>query len=427
MTNIKELINKWGKKTPAINKSSRLRYKVEQTRIDDSNHYFLIQDSVDNSVPDSVTHYLSDYSRNYKSPNTVKNIAYALVYLYSFSKFISVNLNRLILDGKTLELNQITHLRDFIRTRGNPNLQYIKKPTNAELSLKETNRLMGLIKSYLKWGLDTYCSKGCGEKIETLERKFRSLKYNVKRDNTVRVLKKRPVELLTEAFNIGPDSVWNNPINQLRNHCIYGIADETGARIGEIMGLYVGDISTGSYPSINIVKRDENKLDSRKIKTRAKTTSRTISISNALHNKIVEYISVRPGKSRNPFLFLSHKGSTTGRPLSLRSVHSLMEDIDRFYSNNADWEKKINWHDVRHTALYRFYWKFKGRPNQKELLKDIGGHVDDGVFAHYHSLAIAEESQIIHRQLLEEDDVSYPDTSILSGETIREFSLEDFD
>lgn len=104
-----------------------------------------------------------------------------------------------------------------------------------------------------------------------------------------------------------------------------------------------------------------------------------------------------------------------------------MEEIDRFYSNNPDWEKKINWHDIRHTALYRFYWKFKGRPNQKELLKEIGGHVSDSIFAHYHTLAIAEEAQIIHRQLLEEGDVNYPDTSILSEETIREFSLEDFD
>lgn len=425
MKTIKTLIRKWQRKTSSAKKSHFLGFKVEETKIGESNSYFLIQDRIDYSIPFTVTHYLSDYSTINKSPKTIKNIADALTYLYSFTKSISLNLNMSIVDGNTLELKQIEQLRDFIRSGGDySNIRVFNKKSTRTLSLSETNRLMSLIKGYLRWGLDEYCSKGANDKIAALERKFKSLQFSVKRDNRIRVVNPTCLELLEKVFALTSESCWKNPISRLRNHCMFGIALETGARISEILGLYIGDFSTGSSPLIYIIKRDNNKNDPRKTKARVKTFSRSIVITNELHNKIINYISARPGKN-NLFLFLAHEGPNKGKPLSLRRAHALMEDVNRFYKEDPLWKGKINWHDVRHTALYRFYWDFEGEPDQKQMLKDIGGHISDSVFARYHQLAIAEKAQKILRKVHEDQVNRKPKPSTHTSDIESEISLED--
>ena len=54
---------------------------------------------------------------------------------------------------------------------------------------------------------------------------------------------------------------------------------------------------------------------------------------------------------------------------------------------------RVGWHDIRHTALYGFYWALRDQPNQKELLKQTAGHSSDSAFELYHRLALIEDAQ----------------------------------
>lgn len=386
-----KLIRKWQRRANLREKIPFLSYQVHQTGITSKIQCFLIQNRNDYSIPFTASHYLTDYATAEKSPQTARNIAYALVYLYSFAEHRGVDLNDLILNGNSVELNFVEPLRAFIRSKGNPKLVIFGTSTTG-LNLSETNRIMSLILGYLRWGLENY-SDNPQLSIEKLERVFKNLKFSLKRKQDVRVLNNRIVEILNSAYDLQTSSVWTKPLDRLRNNCIYRIAFETGARIAEILGLYIGDIGTGSAPVINFIKRDNNEKDNRTVKPRAKTFGRSLPISRNTHRMIIQYIQSRPGKNRNIFLFISHDGETKGQPLSLRRAHALMEDVERVFKNQHGWERKANWHDIRHTALYRFYWEFSDRPNRKDLLKLAAGHVSDSVYNRYHQLATMEDVQ----------------------------------
>jgi integrase len=214
------------------------------------------------------------------------------------------------------------------------------------------------------------------------------------------------MRLLEEAFDLESAMVWAQSLDRLRNNCIFGIAKETGARISEILALQVGDIGVGSVSVIHLVKRANNINDSRRDKPRAKTFGRTLPISKSLHARIVNYIQQRPRKQRNVYLFLSHDGETTGKPLSLRRAHALMEDVARVYSSDPRLGLNPTWHDIRHTALYRFYQHVNHRANAKELLKQAAGHVSDTVYFRYHRMAIMEDVQEHLAKLNTESDDS---------------------
>lgn len=390
--NISNLVRKWRIRKSIINQPNNLGYKLQTTNITGV-QYFLIQSRENHIIPFTVTNYLTAYSRNGKSPHTIRNIGYALIYLYSFGEKLGTDINEIISNGETLEIKEITNLREFIRTTGS--LQYDLNLTRSAnlLSKQETNRLMKLILGYLKWGLEIY-SKDPFSQLNKLEQKFNNLKYSLKTTSEIRVIEDSKIKDLETIFDFYNSSIWKNKTTALRNHCMFSLCLETGARISEILSLYVGDISTGAYATISIIKRDDNNLDHRKVKPRVKTTSRSIPISKTLHQNLIRYISQRSKTHRNPFLFLSHEGPNKGKGLSIRQAHAIMEKVDvHLKATNKSWSEKINWHDLRHTALYKFYWTYKDNPKQKELLQKIGGHISNSVFMRYHNLALMEEAQ----------------------------------
>lgn len=421
---VEKLIRKWRRRSNLSGEILSLSYRVHQTNITGKLQCFLIQNRNNFLIPFTATHYLSDYAIAEKSPQTSRNIAYALAYLYSFAEHRRFDLNDLISNGNSVELSFIEPLRTFVRSKGNPKL-VIFGNTEIGLSLSETNRIMSLILGYLRWGLENY-SDNPQFSIEKLERVFRNLRFSLKRKQDVRVLNNKIVGLLDTAFDLQTTPVWTNPLDRLRNNCIYRIAFETGARIAEILGLYIGDIGTGSAPVINFIKRDNNEKDSRTVRPRAKTFGRSLPISRSTHRKIIQYIQSRPGKNRNVFLFVSHDGETKGEPLSLRRAHALMEDVERHFKDQTGWERKANWHDIRHTALYRFYWQFKDRANRKDLLKSAAGHVSDSVYNRYHQLAIMEDVQKhLIRMHSREETISRPSINYLMSSEME--TIQDLD
>ncbi len=120
-----------------------LAYKVEETIVDSElPPFFLIQERDSHAVPITVLNYLSDYSRRNNSPNTVKNIAYALAHLYTFAKRNSIKLDRLIYSGETLSVNQIEQLRNFTTTGGNENVRLLNNRSAIKSTEGATNSKM---------------------------------------------------------------------------------------------------------------------------------------------------------------------------------------------------------------------------------------------------------------------------------------------
>lgn len=390
-SSIKGLIRRWNSIVERPNSRPVLAFQVHRTSVTPSLRCFLIEDRSDHLIPFTATHYLTDYGLVGKSPKTAENIAYALAYLFSFAKHGNLNLNDLIATGGAFNRNQVGDLISFIRSRGLAQ-RTLGRRTLLPMGKDQTNRIAGQILRYLCWGLETY-NNTPGAEIERLMAKFRELRFSTIRTEDDRVLKPTLIGLVEDAFDLDSAMVWKNPLDRCRNNGIFGIANETGARISEIMALQVGDVGVGSVSVIHIVKRANDSRDPRRERPSAKTFGRTLPISKQLHTRIAAYIQQRPRKNHNIYLFLSHDGKTTGKPLSLRRAHALWDDVARAYAADLRLVFKPSWHDVRYTTLYRLYQLVKHKPNAKEILKQAAGHISDSVFLRYHRMAIMEDVQ----------------------------------
>lgn len=108
----------------------------------------------------------------------------------------------------------------------------------------------------------------------------------------------------------------------VRDKIIYKILFETGARIGEIVGLHLKhiDIHNGV---IKIVKSPINSY-----RARAKTTQRDLYISDILTTEIADYIRGEQADSDvnlSEYLFLNHKGPTKGNPIEQRNFLAILK------------------------------------------------------------------------------------------------------
>ena len=244
---IAELIRHWKRCKPLPKPtSSPLAYVIRSTRITTTFQCFLIQHRTTHSIPFTVTRYLTEKAVT-RSPATLRNDAYGIAYLYSFADAHGINLNSDIAAGKGFDLGRLAALRDFIRAKANPTSVVLPSARmNKKLnSIRETNRIMDLISRYLSFGYLCY-SATPETGLQLLEKHRVAVRYGVRRNEPLRVLPAVIMAILDEAFALDSAKVWKAPTDRLRNYCIYQLARETGARIAEIMGLEVGDISTGS-------------------------------------------------------------------------------------------------------------------------------------------------------------------------------------
>lgn len=141
-----------------------------------------------------------------------------------------------------------------------------------------------------------------------------------------------PPEVFKYVMKIIEPSYVDNPYTssvRLRNYLMFRILYDTGLRAGEVLQLKVSDIDLAKL-EIRVRDRHDDPEDKyRLIEPNAKTLERDIPISEDLKNQIQNYILCErrfiQNAQRHSFLFVSHKGITKGRPLSLIQFYKLVQ------------------------------------------------------------------------------------------------------
>jgi integrase len=140
-----------------------------------------------------------------------------------------------------------------------------------------------------------------------------------------------------------------NPWTELtrsRNHIILQLFIETGNRLGAICKLKISDLRDDANPRFLVTRTPNDPTDDRKRAPAAKTRANSSAISRELMQEIKLYIDTDraqyPASEQHDFLFVSHKGDTSGGPIGTRSVSTIVSNLSEVINEH------IHPHLLRH-------------------------------------------------------------------------------
>jgi integrase len=168
--------------------------------------------------------------------------------------------------------------------------------------------------------------------------------------------------LLAVSDPASPDNPFSHPPTRFRNALIVRLLYATGARRGEVAGLKIRDIDPKAA-TISIHRRGHDPDDPRPNPPRAKTLSRAVPCDPVLIRDLSAYIvDVRRCETRSkshPFVFVSHRGTGPGAPLSDRQIGKVFEVLSGVLGFD------LHAHLLRHTWNDRFSEMQDARPDPK--------------------------------------------------------------
>lgn len=153
-------------------------------------------------------------------------------------------------------------------------------------------------------------------------------------------------ELLRVIDPRSPDNPWRDQHTRYRNALLIHWLLYLGLRIGEALGVRVGDIVAYSK-EVTIHRRADDPDDPRLYQPQTKTRARVLNLSETLLQETQAYIlnhrSSLPGAKKHPFLFVA---SRTGRPMTLIAVGKLFKVLRK---RCPCLPKALTAHVLRHT------------------------------------------------------------------------------
>ena len=147
-----------------------------------------------------------------------------------------------------------------------------------------------------------------------------------------------PIEPLTgrelsRLFAVVESSEWGPKWLALRNGAMVALMGKAGMRVGEVVGLDVGDVDINTRSGWATIRRGKGRKE------------RKVPLSLQARKSLREYLDARPKWAGEP-LFISKTGKRVDK-----------RDVQRTVSNSArraDIEKKVTAHVLRHTFATRF-------------------------------------------------------------------------
>lgn len=198
---------------------------------------------------------------------------------------------------------------------------------------------------------------------------------------------------------------------RLRNFVIFQMLFETGMRSGELLSLYVGDVTYDDKgdPVVRVIDRRDDPNDPRANPPAVKTLERDIPIGQRLYEKVQEYItSVRyctQNARKHPFLFVNHRNDKfLGHPMSDKNFQN---ELRRVVAVHPDRFKDIRRHGFRHNFNVRLTHQLDLFSVQEKLLtdrqrldirKNLNGHDGDESGSIYEQAAIRAKANKAMRQ-----------------------------
>lgn len=244
---------------------------------------------------------------------------------------------------------KITHL-DRVRAR--------KTLSSSEKTAATTTVAIRLLylNSYLSWYGNRVAGNICrtleqkndyvrmlNEFLERLRARIPKSRSNSRREGLTSQQKSR---LLEVTFPAHPENPWDSEFVRVRNQLfvLWGLG--TGLRRGELLGLRIGRLNFRKNMA-DIVRRPDDKHDSRTHQPNTKTMERSIGFSEELayvtHEYIVKFRAEIRGARKHDFLFVADR---TGAPLSLTALSKVFRQLR---IKHPDIGEALTSHALRHT------------------------------------------------------------------------------
>lgn len=195
-----------------------------------------------------------------------------------------------------------------------------------------------------------------------------------------------PSDKFFYLLEIIKESSPENPFksSKLRNQLIMQILINTGVRVGAVLKLKVSDlIDDWDNPRFLLTRTPNDPTDPRLERPSNKTKALSVSISSELMKLIKLYIqTVRTENTtarEHDFVFISEKGTTSGQPLTYKSIHKI---VDKFGEALGI---KLHPHKLRHKWNEVFEDKAREHGLTPEKIEDLRkyamGWVEDSKMA----------------------------------------------
>ena len=180
-----------------------------------------------------------------------------------------------------------------------------------------------------------------------------------------------PYEVFEKVLKLASPECPDNPYTSLvrvRNYLFIRILFETGFRGGELLQLKIQDLDFAGG-KIKVRRRHDDPEDIwRRYEPNAKTQERDMPVTDSLMDELREYIkgerriyvdSGLPKRQHHGFLFVSHKGVSKGKPMSISQAKRLIQVIAKstalsefIYNEGFVLPKGVTRHGFRHNFNY---------------------------------------------------------------------------
>ncbi|MEI7145479.1 site-specific integrase [Pectobacterium brasiliense] len=383
-----------------------MSYGTKNFMLKSSERYCLI---IDYSTKLPVYHpnlFITTQVRNKsESVSTMKATSASLVVLLNFLDSRNINLEERVYTNKFFSPYEIDALRDFTQKKKTEkgNVKFIKKKSNEYVaSLTHYHRLTVIYK-YIEWLSIHLVNNQNDFFISQLQNCIKQIKerrpHKKGRNELIndKSLSSEEIELLFEVIRVGSEL---NPFSesaQRRNRLIILMLYYLGVRGGELLNIKVSDINFSSN-QLSILRRADDKTDTRIMQPLVKTNERIIPISDSLAKEIHYYILNERRhyvkNKKHDYLFVNHKKGM-GLPLSYMAYNKVISVIKKSTPNL----ESLTGHMLRHTWNVEFSKRMDSMDNppseaRQEQLRSyiMGWKSGSGSASHYNKRFVNEKS-----------------------------------
>jgi integrase len=364
--------------------------------------------------------------------STMEAAAGHLVVLQRFLAERQIDLEWRFLAKDFFKVYEIEALRDFCQLKFRTRTSDISEDSVFSLEeLQEDDEhvangtqyaRMTTIASYIKWFANHLledCEQGISERIAAMDTQIREHRPSKKgRNQNVqdRALSDEQLDGLFEVLRL--DSELNPFTESLRrrNRLMTLLLFHLGIRGGELLNIRIKDINFGKN-QITVVRRADEKADTRTKQPLAKTLTRILPVKDTLMKDLHEYITKDRRKvenaRKNDYLFVTHKaGPTVGQPLSIVSYHKVM----RIVRQASPQLYAVTGHMLRHTWNHKFSLKMDemDTPPSEEKQEKIRSYLmgwkeGSGSAKHYNKRFVREKAAEASLALQEDSGTRIPE------------------
>lgn len=293
------------------------------------------------------------------SAATIEQALRGVQFLLAFTELRSIALQERFIDGRFLDAHELDELVAMSRRtlRGEQGRQgaLSAKPMRDSVSATTASIRLHYARTYLGWLGEVTSSRITStlqQRIRYMELLQGFLDRLSARIPSGRVMLARmslgrdaKAELLRVIDPQSIDNPWSSEFHRDRNRLLILWGIGTGLRRGELLGLRIKALNFRSNMA-DIVRRQDDASDPRRLQPNTKTRERSIGISDELaymtHEHIVRHRSKLRAARKHDFLFVADDGA----PLSLSSVTKIFRGLRLHHPQLGD---DLSCHVLRHS------------------------------------------------------------------------------